>query len=69
MQWIVEVLVSAQAELEEMPDDIQASFLRTVDLIESRGLTEVHAPYVKHLEGRLWEMDSRDVMESHARSM
>ena len=39
-----------------MPDDVQASLLRVVDLIESRGLTEVHAPYVKHLEGRLWEM-------------
>jgi phage-related protein len=27
-----------------------------VALIQSHGLERVHEPYVKHLEGRLWEM-------------
>jgi phage-related protein len=41
---------------EAFPEDIQASFLRIVDLIESDGLERVREPYVKHLEGPLWEM-------------
>lgn len=35
---------------------MQASFLRISRLIESVGLQKVHEPYVKHLEGSLWEM-------------
>ena len=38
------------------PVDIQARFERIVRLIQSYGLEKVHEPYVKHLEGRLWEM-------------
>jgi phage-related protein len=57
MKWSVEFLnATVRSELEAMPDDIQASFVRTSNLIEARGLTSVHEPYVKHLEGRLWEM-------------
>jgi len=44
------------AELEAQPRDVQARFLRIVDLIESHGLERVREPYVKHLQGRLWEM-------------
>ena len=36
--------------------DMQASFLRISRLIESEGLHRVREPYVKHLEGPLWEM-------------
>lgn len=45
-----------RAELEGLPKDVQASFMRIARLIEAKGLTLVHEPYVKHLEGRLWEM-------------
>ena len=45
-----------RAALEALPRDIQASFLRISRLIESAGLPKVHEPYVKHLEGKLWEM-------------
>ena len=43
-------------ELEVLPKDIIASFLRISRLIESEGLERIHEPYVKHLEGALWEM-------------
>lgn len=33
-----------------------ASFLRISRLIASEGLEKVHEPYVKYLEGPLWEM-------------
>ena len=57
MRWRVEFLDDAvEAELEAMPVDIQASFLRISRLIESEGLHKVREPYVKHLEGPVWEM-------------
>jgi phage-related protein len=47
---------SVQGALEAMAPDIRASFLRIVNLIESHGLENVREPYVKHLQGPLWEM-------------
>ena len=57
MTWTVEFLDErVQAELDAFPADIQARFERIVGLIQSYGLERVHEPYVKHVEGRLWEM-------------
>jgi phage-related protein len=57
MTWTVEFLDAAVvAELEAQPKDIQARFLRIVELIEGHGLERVRQPYVKHLQGPLWEM-------------
>jgi phage-related protein len=57
MVWRVEVLnATVRAELEAQPKDIRACYLRIVGLIESHGLERVREPYVKHLEGPLWEM-------------
>jgi phage-related protein len=36
--------------------EFRASFERIVGLIQTFGLERVHEPYIKHLEGRLWEM-------------
>jgi phage-related protein len=57
MAWVVEFLnEDVEALFEAFPEDIQASFKRIVRLIQSSGLEQVHEPYVKHLQGRLWEM-------------
>lgn len=57
MKWTVEFLsLEVEAELDALPVDIRASFERIVHLIESAGLERIHEPYVKHLEGPLWEM-------------
>ena len=57
MPWAVQFLDDdAKAALDAFPVDIQARFLRIARLIESAGLPNVHEPYVKHLEGALWEM-------------
>jgi phage-related protein len=57
MAWTVELLdETVRAELEAQPKDIRARYLRIVGLIESYGLERVREPYVKHLEGPLWEM-------------
>jgi phage-related protein len=57
MAWVVEFLNDEVKEaLDELPLDIRASFQRIVELIHSHGLERVREPYVKHLEGPLWEM-------------
>lgn len=57
MGWQVGFLnEDVRAELEALPRDIVASFLRISRLIESEGLERMREPYVKHLEGPLWEM-------------
>ena len=45
-----------KASLDAFPVDIRASFQRIVELIASHGLERVREPYVKHLDGPLWEM-------------
>ena len=55
--WTVEYLdAAAEAEVESLPKDAQASFLRIGEMIQASGLELMREPYVKHLEGKLWEM-------------
>jgi phage-related protein len=57
MAWIVEFLdEDVKAALDALSVEIRASFQRIVELIQSQGLERVRGPYVKHLEGPLWEM-------------
>jgi phage-related protein len=57
MAWSVEFLnEEVRKALDDFPFDIRASFQRIVELIQSHGLERVREPYVKHLEGPLWEM-------------
>jgi len=46
----------AEQEVRALPRDLQSKFLRISDMIESNGLEKMREPYVKHLEGKLWEM-------------
>ncbi len=46
----------AFAEVKALPTDMQSKFRRIVEMIESHGLERMREPYVKHLEGRIWEM-------------
>lgn len=46
----------AVAELGALPRDMQAKFERIVHMIEVHGLERMREPYVKHVEGKLWEM-------------
>ena len=63
MVWTVETLNSmVDEELEALPAGMRARFVRISQLIASHGLQNVREPYVKHLEGELWEirMKSKD---------
>lgn len=46
----------AEAEVEALPQDTRASFIRIVDMIAASGLERMREPYVKHVEGKIWEM-------------
>ena len=57
MAWTVETLNDiVDAELGELPADMQASFVYISRLIEDFGLDRVREPHVKHVHGSLWEM-------------
>jgi phage-related protein len=57
MGWIVEALdATVAAEIEALPRDMRAKLLHIVETIQAMGLERMGEPYVKHLEGRLWEM-------------
>ncbi len=57
MSWTVGfVNRAAELEVAALPEDMLARFLRIGAMIQSQSLMRVHEPYVKHLEGKLWEM-------------
>ena len=57
MDWRVEFLdEQVRDALAAMTVDLRASFRRIVEMIGSHGLERMREPYVKHLEGPVWEM-------------
>ena len=57
MNWTVLILNAAvEAELNSLPTDMRARFVRIANLIEMHGLERVGMPYVRHLQDKLWEM-------------
>lgn len=54
--WQVELHPLANDEVKAMSVDIQAKLTRIVGMIESYGLQAVGMPYVRPIEGKLWEM-------------
>ena len=57
MSWAV-IFVNDKAEVEvnALPQDMQTRFARITDMIRELGLLAMREPYVKHLDGKLWEM-------------
>ena len=63
MRWSVETLNDiVDRELDALPADMRARFVRISELIAAVGLDRVREPYVKHVQGPLWEirMTGRD---------
>lgn len=57
MSWTVGFFSDAAlAEVRALPRDMQTKFERIVHMIEAHGLERIREPYVKHVEGKLWEM-------------
>ncbi|MFM5894090.1 MAG: type II toxin-antitoxin system RelE/ParE family toxin [Novosphingobium sp.] len=57
MSWTVSYLDEiVEQEIAELSNDIRAKLRRIADMIEQLGLAGMREPYVKHLQGKLWEM-------------
>jgi phage-related protein len=57
MGWTVSTLDHrVDAELDSLPNDVRVNFVHIVELIEKNGPMNVGMPFIKHLEGKLWEM-------------
>lgn len=57
MRWAVHTLnATVDGELEALPADMRARFVRVAELIEAMGLPSVREPHVKHLRGPIWEI-------------
>ncbi len=57
MRWTVETLNDVvDAELDALPSDMKARFVRIAGLIEEFGIQRVREPYVKHVRDQLWEI-------------
>jgi phage-related protein len=55
--WIVETLNAAvDGEIRALPQDLRARLSKVSELIETTGLANLPPSYVKHLEGKIWEL-------------
>jgi phage-related protein len=54
--WTVELHPLAEPELQALPADMRARFLRIAEMLEGFGPHQVGLPHVRPLEGKLWEM-------------
>ena len=54
--WAVIFTPEAEQEFSALPADMQARGLRVIDLLQTNGPHQVREPYVKPVEGKLWEM-------------
>ncbi len=60
MSWSVEVLnETVEAELDSLSVQMRAKFTRIAEMLEELGPHRVGMPYVRHLQGKLWEMRLR----------
>ena len=59
MSWTVETLSTVDAEIEALPVKLRARLVRLLETIENVGLEALREPYVKHLDGKLWELRVR----------
>ncbi|MBZ4193556.1 MAG: type II toxin-antitoxin system RelE/ParE family toxin [Candidatus Contendobacter sp.] len=54
--WAVIFTPEAEQEFKALPADMQACGLRVIDLLQAKGPHQLREPYVKPVEGKLWEM-------------
>lgn len=59
MEWTVETVSPADAEIEALPVKLRARLVRLLEAVENVGLDALREPHVKHLDGKLWELRVR----------
>ena len=56
MAWTISFHEAARCEFLDLPIDLQARLERIAELIGSQGLERLPGKFVRHIEGRLWEL-------------
>ncbi len=56
MSWTVEITQEAKREIDALPADMRARFVRIAEMLEALGPHQIREPHVKHLKDKLWEM-------------
>ena len=59
MEWTVETIPPADAEIDSLPVTLRARLVRLLETVENVGLEALREPHVKHLDGKLWELRVR----------
>lgn len=69
MEWTVTFLnEQVLREFRELPISLRASTSRIIQLIEQNGLERTESPYVRHIQGKIWEIRAKG-MDGIARSL
>lgn len=69
MEWTVTFLnEQVLREFRELPISLRASTSRIIQLIEQNGLERTGSPYVRHIQGKIWEIRAKG-MDGIARSL
>ena len=59
MEWTVETIPPADAEIDALPVKLRARLVRLLETVENVGLEALREPHVKHLDGKLWQLRVR----------
>ena len=59
MSWTVILDERLESWLNDIPKDIKARIISIVDLLVEHGPQNVREPYVKHLQGKLYEIRAK----------
>jgi len=54
--WKVRVVPLAEEEIRALPPDLQARYLRLVDVIQDHGPGVLGMPHARQVEGKIWEL-------------
>jgi len=54
--WKVRVVPLAEEEIRALPPDLQARYLRLVDVIQEHGPGVLGMPHARQVEGKIWEL-------------
>jgi phage-related protein len=47
---------AVEAEIKALPADMQARYLRLVDMLQEYGPQCLNMPHARHIDGKLWEL-------------
>lgn len=50
---------AVEAEFAALTEDVKAAILRVADMIREYGLMKIGMPYVRHIQGKIWEIRGR----------